>query len=213
MIKSLYKPFQHWGEDSNGIWIIGDTHFGEDDLKKGFPNRPDDDTLVKNINQKVGKNGTLVLLGDVGDIEYVRKLKGYKILIQGNHDKGRTNYERKSTNLIFGSEEEAIHAIHSLYPGQKYFMRKQYSPLTYWDVVVDIDNGLFDEVYDGPLTIGKRIILSHEPVHMNWGINIHAHNHYPNSEFDKYHKNTCADVINYSPLNLNQFIKNGGLKQ
>lgn len=164
MIDSLYKPFQHWSE-KNAIWLIGDTHFNEDDLIKAFPKRPHPDELVKIINQKVGKNGTLIHLGDVGDCEWAKQLKGYKILICGNHDVGATVYQ-----------------------------------------------DIFDEVYVGPLMISPRIILSHEPLDIDWAFNIHGHTH--NSEFNrKGHLCVCADVIGYSPINFNQFIKSGRLKE
>ena len=77
-LPGLYNCFQHWG-NRNAVWAISDTHFGDKDIKKAFPNRPSDEELIKNINQKVGKNGTLLLLGDVGDIECARQLKGYKV--------------------------------------------------------------------------------------------------------------------------------------
>lgn len=101
-LPGLYKCFSHWGANG-GTWIISDTHFGEKDLKKAFPNRPSDDELVKRINQKVGKCGTLILLGDVGDIEYAKKLKGYKILVCGNHDSGKSNYEDTFQEIYSGA--------------------------------------------------------------------------------------------------------------
>lgn len=161
-LPGLYQCFSHWGKDG-GTFLIGDTHFGEDDLKEAFPNRPSDEELVKIINQKVGKCGTLILLGDVGDIEYAKKLKGYKILVCGNHDKGHTIYRE-----------------------------------------------VFDEVYEGPILISHRILLSHEPIsHAEWVMNIHAHVHDIRAKNDKYHYNVCADYINYTPINFNQLLKTG----
>ena len=92
MIEGLYKPFQNWGKDG-AAWVIADTHFGEDDLRAAYRRRPDPETFVKTINSKVGKKGTLILLGDVGDLEYAQRLKGYKILVCGNHDQGASMYE------------------------------------------------------------------------------------------------------------------------
>lgn len=90
MIKTLYPCFQHWSE-KGGVWIISDTHFSESDIIAGM-HRPDDKTLIDAINSKVGKYDTLIHLGDVGNLECAKKLKGYKILIQGNHDNGAANY-------------------------------------------------------------------------------------------------------------------------
>lgn len=165
MIKSLYKPFQHWSE-KNAIWIISDLHFGEDqDLRKAYPNRPESEEIIKTINQKVGKNGTLIICGDAGLPEYITQLKGYKVLIKGNHEPGLTHF---------------------------------------YDI--------FDEVYEGMLIIHPHIILSHEPVSFPYMYNIHGHKH--NGEHYTYgHMNVCADVIDYSPINFNSFIKSGKLKE
>ena len=92
MIQTLYPPFRHWSAQGT-IWLYSDTHFGDQELKQGIPTRPDDETHVGLINQKCGRKDTLILLGDVGEVEYVRKLRGYKILICGNHDLGRSIYE------------------------------------------------------------------------------------------------------------------------
>ena len=101
-LPGLYDCFQHWGE-KNAVWIISDTHFGDKDIQKAFPNRPSDEELIKNINQKVGKTGTLLLLGDVGDIECAKQLKGYKVLICGNHDAGATNYKEIFDEIYTGA--------------------------------------------------------------------------------------------------------------
>ena len=156
-LPGLYDCFQHWGE-KNAVWVISDTHFGDKDIQKAFPNRPSDEELIKNINQKVGKTGTLLLLGDVGDIECAKQLKGYKVLICGNHDAGATNYKE-----------------------------------------------IFDEVYTGALIIGEKLILSHEPVDIPWAFNLHGHDHAGTKR--KGHLNVCADVIGYTPINFNQFLK------
>ena len=101
-LPGLYDCFQHWGE-KNAVWVISDTHFGDKDIQKAFSNRPSDEELIKNINQKVGKTGTLLLLGDVGDIECAKRLKGYKVLICGNHDAGATNYKEIFDEVYTGA--------------------------------------------------------------------------------------------------------------
>ena len=101
-LPGLYDCFQHWGE-KNAVWIISDTHFGNKDIQKAFPNRPSDEELIKSINQKVGKTGTLLLLGDVGDIECAKQLKGYKVLICGNHDSNITSYREVFDEVYTGA--------------------------------------------------------------------------------------------------------------
>lgn len=164
-ISGMYDLFnEKWCKQT--IWLVSDTHFGDEELRAGLPSRPSDEELVKIINSKVGKKDTLIHLGDVGDIEYMKKIRGYKILICGNHDAGRTNYE-----------------------------------------------GVFDEVYTGPLMIGEKMLLSHEPVDVDWAFNIHGHDHTGTGR--KNHLNCCVDAsmnqfgIPFEPINLNQITKTG----
>lgn len=161
VLSGVYKTFMKRWEGFQTAWIISDLHFGEDDLKRAFPNRPSDDELVRRINAKCGRKDILFVLGDCGDLEYVKKLRGYKVLIMGNHDTGATKYEE-----------------------------------------------VFDEVYEGALIIGEKLILSHEPVEIPWAFNIHGHNHNQKKN-QKNHFNVCADVLGYLPINFNQFLKAG----
>ena len=79
---------------------------------------------------------------------------------------------------------------------------------------------VFDEVYSGPLWISQKIVLSHEPISIlpwdyflapSFVFNIHGHKH-DLKENDIYHLNLAQNVFGYVPLNLNQFIKSGKLK-
>ena len=92
-LPQLYDIFRERWERFQTAHIISDTHFGDKDLQANIKDRPNDEDYVKLINSKVGKNDLLICLGDVGDIEYARRLKGYKILIAGNHDAGMSNYK------------------------------------------------------------------------------------------------------------------------
>lgn len=73
----------------------------------------------------------------------------------------------------------------------------------------------FNEIYTGPLVIADKIILSHEPVDVPWAVNIHGHCHCRDNpfEYDLWECvtgfNACADVINFTPVNLGQLIKDG----
>ena len=163
MIKGLYKCFDHWHKEGT-VWLYSDPHFNSDeDLRQAYPNRPSAEEQIKKINSKVGKKDHLIILGDIGDIECARQLRGHKILIKGNHDNGISNYE-----------------------------------------------DVFEEVYGGPLMISEKILLSHEPININWAFNIHGHDHNNSPKFG--HLNVCSDIIGYTPINFNQFIKSGWLK-
>lgn len=97
----LYPAFKHWMPAHGNIWFYSDPHFGDEEswlLRKQFVCATDnveafDNLQIATINKTCGKNDTLVILGDVGNIEYVRKLKAKKkILILGNHDRGASYY-------------------------------------------------------------------------------------------------------------------------
>ena len=211
--KHLYPCFQHW---PGTIWFYSDPHFGDAQLKK-YRKGITDEEQVKRINSKVGKNGTIVFLGDIGDLEFVKKIKGYKVLIMGNHEKGPTNYQRKVEIL----EQEYFNPYCSIVKKQN-------------------DNKLFDEVYEGTLQISPKIILSHEPVDYKYCLNIHGHDHagadfinhvlkYYDADMplehmtenylktikaDKLNKlNVCAEWINYTPINIERIIKSGVLHE
>lgn len=75
-------------------WIISDTHFGHDNIKK-YCNRPDDcdEQILKNL-KNIPQDDILIHLGDfcLGNDEYWHKrffeiVKCKAILVKGNHDK------------------------------------------------------------------------------------------------------------------------------
>ena len=74
----------------------------------------------------------------------------------------------------------------------------------------------FDEVYNGPLFIADRIILSHEPIYglESFALNIHGHVHngYTIAFSDKVasHINLASDVAQWQPCNLDTLIKKNG---
>lgn len=160
-LPGVYKIFNdRWCKQT--VWIYSDTHFSDEDLEEGICGRPSDAEHVAMINSCVGRKDTLIHLGDVGNLDVMRQVRGYKILIMGNHDAGKTNYEE-----------------------------------------------VFDEIYSGPLMIGEKLILSHEPIpNLTWAMNLHGHVHAKKPN-DKYHFNVCSDAIGYKPINLNQLLKNG----
>lgn len=216
-LPGVYKIFLEKWDGLQTCWIISDTHFGDKDLGQGIHNRPSDEELVKIINAKCGKNDLLIHLGDVGNVEYVKLLRAkHKILICGNHDAGRTNYERQVITRKFPKElfqkQGALDEMKRVYPGCRYSIDDGYDfhqPFEYWQVTAD--NMLFDEVYEGPLMIAEKLILSHEPVDIPWAYNIHGHIHDSKHKNDKRHFNVCSDVIGYVPINMNQWMKSGAM--
>ena len=200
----LYKPLEHWYHGGT-IWLYSDPHFGDPD--NGTRGWPSDDDQVKMINNGLSKNDTIIFLGDIGDVEYIKKIKGYKVLIMGNHDKGASNYLKKyrvevpTKGILFESysriDVEDVVA--------------EYNILEQHDDEAEIfNNHLFDEVYEGPLMINDHIMLSHEPVNMGFGINIHGHNH-AGRMIDRYlgcvNINVCSNVIEFRKRRLDELLE------
>ena len=87
-------------------WIIADTHFGDDNIRK-FENRPFDTviqmtkSLIERWNEIVSEEDTVYVLGDfcveseIKNVLLEKKLNGRIILIVGNHDKGLEDIYRE----------------------------------------------------------------------------------------------------------------------
>ena len=68
----------------------------------------------------------------------------------------------------------------------------------------------FNEVYNGPLFIADRILLSHIPIFglEDICLNIHGHTHDCPDDFEG-HLNLASDNCDWLPFNLGRAIKNG----
>lgn len=204
MLNTLYLPFRHWSEQGT-IWVISDPHFSDAEMIHLRKNYIGDEEQVKRINSKVGKKDTLIILGDVGNVELVKRLRGYKVLVMGNHDAGASNYQR-----VIEHGQDYVNnndALTDLKAGKINSIEKVFDYL----YVGKNDNKLFDEVYEGPLFISEKILLSHEPIKLPFAFNIHGHDHsnWSSKDDDFHHLNVCAEHIDYTPVNLTALIKNG----
>lgn len=82
-------------------WLIADLHFGHNNIIK-YCNRPFkdvdemDNAIVNNWNSVVNDKDLVYVLGDVSFYgkektkELISRLKGYKLLVIGNHDRRKT---------------------------------------------------------------------------------------------------------------------------
>lgn len=110
MIDTLYINYRHWSAKGS-VWFLSDTHFGDPDCKVMDKNWITPEKQIDIINSKVKKNDTLVLLGDIGNPEYLNSLKcEYKVLVCGNHDysclgKYRQYFKEIYTGPIFIAEK------------------------------------------------------------------------------------------------------------
>ena len=212
MVTGLYNIFNRlWGMQT--IWLYSDPHFGETEEESGLVNKPTDAEQVQRINSKVGRKDTIIFLGDIGDPSWLKGIRGYKVLITGNHDTGISNYQRVRFQRSFDADElqkdEVYLKMKQEYPDHCITVEKFYDfrgPYVKW--VATMDNQLCDEVYNGALIIGPKLILSHEPIEIDGMFNVHGHTHSLTSPTDK-DLNICSMNIDYTPINLNQLMKRG----
>lgn len=217
-IPGIYDIFNQEFIKYNNVWLFSDPHFGDTELEQAYPERPTAKELVKHINSKAGKRDLIIFLGDIGDLSYVQQLRADKWLVMGNHDQGASIYQHTYWYKNFDAdngwtEESATEAMSKLHPDCVYSSWQEYdvchAPFVYWRVCAD--NKLFDKVFQGPIMLGEKLILSHEPVPLlTWARNIHGHVH-SRKATDKYHFNICSDAYDYKLFNLNKEIREGFL--
>lgn len=165
MIPALYERFQDWSKNGS-VYIISDTHFDDEDCIKMSRNWISAEEHIAIIKKVVHKNDTLIHLGDVGNLEYMKQIKGHKVLLMGNHDCGVSKYKE-----------------------------------------------VFDEVYEGPLMIGEKILLSHEPIiGIDWALNIHGHDH-SGRVSDVFHLNLASNVCGFTVFSLGEYLKKHGVSK
>ena len=211
----LYPCFKKW-EEFDSITIFSDPHFDDEDVKEYRGNITSEE-IVKNINKTCGKKSVFICLGDVGNVEWVKKIRGYKVLIKGNHDSGSANYQRKLTlikdSLRCPNCGSLLISSSDIYDNTKYCHTCGKHIIPQEDVYED--NRLFDEVYEGPLFINEKILLSHEPIDIKGVLNIHGHIHgnRGRGKANSYHLNVCAEHISYTPVRLNDIVKQGYLSK
>ena len=72
-------------------YFIADTHFSDDNIIKYY-HRPFtnaegmDHTMIDNWNNKITDDDTVYFLGDIGNLDVLKKLKGHIVIVIGNHD-------------------------------------------------------------------------------------------------------------------------------
>lgn len=80
------------------IYFIADTHFDDEKIIR-FESRPFKDaiemneSIISRWNEIITDHDCVYLLGDIGNEDYIKQLKGIKYLVKGNHDtKTNENY-------------------------------------------------------------------------------------------------------------------------
>ena len=198
MIKSLYKIFQHWSKNGS-VYLYSDPHFGdwESYTFRGLTNNKTKEELdqfqVDNINKVVHKSDTIIFLGDIGDPTLLKKIKGYKVLITGNHDKGSSIYEDYFDEIYTGclTISDRIILSHEPIENCPQFLfnihghdhsGRDFTTYVLKDYDIDMPNNEMTKNY---LTCIKNYKLNK--------------------------LNLCAEWINYTPVSLSDIIRSGVL--
>ena len=196
MIDSLYTPFIKWAQNGS-VWLYSDPHFGDAeayDFRGLLTNRTVeelDQYQVNKINKVVLKQDTLVILGDIGNPAPLKKIRGYKVLITGNHDKGASVYKDYFDEIYTGCLTITDKIILSHEPIEN-------CPQFLFNIHGHDHNGadfinyvLKD--YDADIPLDKMV--------ENYLETIKAY---------KLNKlNICAEWTNYSPVSLKMLINSG----
>lgn len=198
MIKSLYKIFQHWSKNGS-VYLYSDPHFGdwESYTFRGLTTNKTKEELdqfqVNNINKVVHKCDTIIFLGDIGDPILLKKIKGYKVLITGNHDKGSSIYEDYFDEIYTGCLIISDRIILSHEP------------------IENCPPFLFNiHGHDHSGADFKTYVLKDYDADMS--CNEMVKNYLTCIKNYKLNKlNLCAEWINYNPVSLTDIIKSGVL--
>lgn len=100
MIATLYEPFKRWSEGGS-VWLVSDTHFDDADREYMGYNISEREQ-IEILKKRCHKNDTLICLGDVGNVEYFKELKCYKVLVMGNHDEAPSKFQEQFNEVYAG---------------------------------------------------------------------------------------------------------------
>jgi calcineurin-like phosphoesterase family protein len=197
MIDSLYYPFRKWSENA-AIWLYSDPHFGdfESYTFRGLITDKTKEELdkfqVDRINKFVNKNDTIIFLGDIGDPTPLKKIRGYKVLITGNHDRGAAFYKEYFDEIYTGclTISDRIILSHEPIEGCPPFL---------FNIHGHDHNGTDFKEY----VFRNCDAVSSEKMAVNA---LAATKQYKLNRF-----NVCAEWINYKPIALKDIINSGVL--
>lgn len=154
MIKSLYPCFQHWSE-RGGVYLVSDTHFKDLDRKyMGYYISDEDQWYF--LNDTCHKNDTLIHLGDVGDLSYIKRLKCHKVLIMGNHDQSIEKMEEVFDEVYSGP----------LWISQKLILSHEPVSLKEWYTESSVAFNIHGHCHNGPII---------SPFHLNLAQNVYGY--------------------------------------
>lgn len=184
------------------IWVFSDPHFGHDNIIR-YCNRPFknikemDNQLVTNYNRLVRPHDVVYFLGDIGfKLDVIKKMKGKKILIVGNHDK-------KSHTYYYSLGFQAILESALITYGKKRVFLSHYPYRPFLQKIRVISKKLVRMIKRGrsikQLLQQTKVELAKYP--KKYKRMIHGHTH-SNVRYSKSGINACVDAWNYGPVCL-----------
>lgn len=207
-------------EDCQNVYIISDLHFSDKDMSDFF-NHPPTEEKIKIINSTVSRQDCLIVLGDLGQYRWIKDIRAkVKICLLGNHDTGAKKFQRRTYYKKYDADEYTLEEAYDDFKGiysSKYWVISHYegwdtchAPFHYY--IFTADDKLFDYVFQGPLIIGEKVILSHEHIAIPGMYNIHGHHHSPDWQNTEERICLCSEKIDFTPLNLKKLLTDGRLK-
>lgn len=180
------------------LYFTSDLHFGHTAVLS-FCDRPWTDTeemekaLITRINSRVGPDDTLVVVGDAfftgstvrSDI--LSRINGTKILVQGNHDKGKTQIDGfdltvQSMELLIAGQRVSV--SHYPFKPERFKLR-----MPWWKAMVcDIEN---------------LVRFYHKRLKDEGQYLIHGHTH-SRKKFEGRLLHVGCDAWNWYPISLKQ---------
>lgn len=190
MYKYLYDDLAARWYRGGRIYFYSDPHFSDPEMVYLRKNYIGDDEQVRRINSKIGKNDTLIILGDIGNPEWIKKIRGYKVLIKGNHDGGNSNYQR----VVCPQDN---HLFDEVYEGELQIgpnIKLSHEPIPVLSCYINIHG--------------------HDHSNLSKDLIIDFNDSEPRiiEASDKHHFNMCAEHIDYTPVSLDEIIKSVKLK-
>lgn len=175
-------------------FYIADLHFGHENIikhsKRPFSSVEEmDNTLIDNWNSVVSDDDNVYILGDLcfkfrlPPVECLKKLKGHKHLILGNHDRIIENeYEQKGSYPYL---ETVTHYLELSDNGRKVVLF--HYPMAEWNGFYHDSILLYGHIHNNTKTEAFKIMQN-----------------IPNAY------NVGADIIGYTPRTLNQILRTNG---
>lgn len=159
------------------IWVISDTHFGHANIIK-YCGRPF--SSVDEMNHVLVENWNKVVRDEdivyhLGDVYFGKNWSG-----ETPRDFLRSLRGRK--RLILGNHDSGLDQN----------IRDVFQKILVWRQFPEFG-----------------LLLTHVPVHPNtlsekWPVNVHGHIHNNERDYGKQYKNVSVEVINYTPVNIEE---------